>query len=90
MSETRMLITKSWAAAKRNADRLGVVTATAPSFAGNLLESANGDAERALSMVPSDGGEFMSRVREHLGLVIEEERASPGPLLRTGTGGVEG
>lgn len=78
MSDTRGLIDASWSAARRVARRDGnVVTQTPATMAGLYLDAANGDALRALDMVPEDEGIFFELVRKDLRMVIAEENVLP-------------
>lgn len=87
MSATRMLIEKSWSAAKRDAAREGISREVPASKAGEYLEAADGDAERAIAMLPDaeEDDRFWPLVRRDLEIVIAEERAERGPRLKTGT-----
>jgi hypothetical protein len=87
MSGTRMLLEKSWTASKHYAARHGISREVPASKAGEYLDAADGDAERALSMLPDseEDDRFWPLVRRDLEIVIAEERAERGPRLKTGT-----
>lgn len=73
MSSTRELVEASWRAAKRQADSGGALVGKSPSIAGQYLSIVDGNAERALRIVPS-GTVFWTRVRSHLSDIATEER----------------
>lgn len=88
MGETRTLVEKSWLAACRRANELGAIAGNGASSAGQYLAIAANDPQRAIGMLPADGGAFWAHVRELLTKVDEEDRAERGPRInrgRTGT-----
>lgn len=75
---TRQAIEASWRAAQRRVNVVGVLPANAASYAGQLLEQANGDARMARDGVPTSTGEaakFYATVRGYLAAVVTEESA---------------
>jgi hypothetical protein len=85
--DMRTVILSSWHGAMRKADATSVVTLTAASFAGYLLEATDGDIELAHRLVPVDGQNFFDRVAVALyGVECEEApaRSIGGTLRRRG------
>jgi hypothetical protein len=94
MSAMRKALESSWRGALLRIEIDGALHSTSATYAGQLLQVADGDAERApaLSLVLAPPGSvnhdkarrFFADAREHLATVLAEERADRGPQLKTG------
>lgn len=82
----RSLIVKSWAASQRRERLVGELPPNAASFAGRLLEAAEGDARAARDAVPTGADEdFERRVRTVLSAVVDEESVELSSRMKTGS-----
>jgi len=90
MSRTRKALESSWRAAKHRIEIEGALVSTSATYAGQILEIAGGDAERAKALIPTDSTlhdkarRFFGDARDYLATVLAEERADRGPQLKTG------
>ena len=73
MSSTREMVLRSWWAARRDADSSGGIILTAASFAGHVLEQAEGDVVAAHTLTPKSPVNYMARVHSYLDMVRDEE-----------------
>lgn len=77
---TRSAIEASWRAAQRMANAEGILRGVPATVAGQFLAAADGDARRALGMLPDNTGRFWSLVAKDLAAVVDEDRALQAPM----------